>query len=70
MTKASISTKQTVLTDRRALVSPRSMPPYPAQSDICVSFLVVSTFFVLVIISVGICIVSELCVELSLVSQT
>jgi len=43
--KDSISTKVTVLIDPRALLSPRSIPPYPAQRERCLSSLVLPTLF-------------------------
>ena len=43
MGKASISQRATERRVGRTLASPSSMPPYPAQSPMCVIVLVVST---------------------------
>ena len=43
VTKVSISLKAIVRTDPIARLSPRSIPPYPAHREICVSSLVLST---------------------------
>jgi|688.fasta_scaffold19154_2 hypothetical protein len=44
--KDSISETRTVRTSPIALLSPRSMPPYPKQREACVRVLVVSTFLI------------------------